>query len=112
MLILLVVGGLFTSTELALVSLRVGQLKAIAERGGRGRRVAKLAGEPTRYLAAVQIGSIVAGFFAAAYGSATLAHPWPGCSRAGVSRMIRRRRGRRSSSSPCSSPTWHSYSAS
>lgn len=74
-LILLVVGGLFTSTELALVSLRVGQLKAIAERGGRGRRVAKLAGEPTRYLAAVQIGSIVAGFFAAAYGSATLAPP-------------------------------------
>jgi len=33
-LILLVVGGLFTSTELALVSLRVGQLKAIAERAG------------------------------------------------------------------------------
>lgn len=71
--VLLIVGGLFTSTELALVSLRSGQLQAIGARGKRGARVAKLAGEPTRYLAAVQIGSIVAGFFAAAFGAAALA---------------------------------------
>ena len=59
--VLLIIGGLFTSTELALVSLRAGQLQAIGARGKRGARVVKLAGEPTRYLAAVQIGSIVAG---------------------------------------------------
>ncbi|MGX7680072.1 hemolysin family protein [Jatrophihabitans sp. DSM 45814] len=74
-LVLLIFGGLFTATELALVSLRDGQLKAIAERGRRGARVQKLAAEPTRYLAAVQIGSIVAGFFSAAFGTATLADP-------------------------------------
>lgn len=74
-IVLLIVGGLFTATELALVSLRAGQLQAIGARGGRGARVARLAGEPTRYLAAVQIGSIVAGFFAAAYGAAALAEP-------------------------------------
>jgi putative hemolysin len=77
-ILLLVVGGLFTATELALVSLRAGQLRAIAGRGGRGARVARLAGEPTRYLAAVQIGSIVAGFFAAAFGAAALAEPLSG----------------------------------
>lgn len=74
-LALLIVGGLFTATELALVSLRAGQLQALAGRGKRGRRVVELAGEPTRYLAAVQIGSIVAGFFAAAFGAAALAEP-------------------------------------
>jgi len=77
-LVLLVVGGLFTATELALVSLRAGQLQAISDSGKRGRRVAKLATEPTRYLAAVQIGSIVAGFFAAAFGAAALADPLAG----------------------------------
>ena len=74
-LLLLVVGGLFTATELALVSLRAGQLLAIGNEGKRGRRIAALAADPSRYLAAVQIGSIVAGFFAAAYATATLADP-------------------------------------
>ena len=74
-LLLLVIGGLFTATELALVSLRAGQLRAIAENGKRGARIAALAADPSRYLAAVQIGSIVAGFFAAAYATATLADP-------------------------------------
>ncbi len=74
-LVLLVVGGLFTATELALVSLRRGELDELRSRGSRGTRVARLAGEPTRFLGAVQIGSIVAGFFAAAYATATLAEP-------------------------------------
>ncbi len=74
-LLLLIVGGLFTATELALVSLRAGQLLAIGRSGKRGSRVAALAADPSRYLAAVQIGSIVAGFFAAAYATATLAEP-------------------------------------
>lgn len=74
-LVLLVIGGLFTATELALVSLRRGELDELRSRGRRGARVATLAGEPTRFLGAVQIGSIVAGFFAAAYATATLAEP-------------------------------------
>lgn len=74
-LVLLIVGGLFTATELALVSLRPGELDDLRARGKGGARVARLAGQPTRFLGAVQIGSIVAGFFAAAYATATLAEP-------------------------------------
>lgn len=43
-LVLLIVGGLFTATELALVSLRPGELDDLRGRGKRGARVARLAG--------------------------------------------------------------------
>jgi putative hemolysin len=42
-------------------------------RGARGARVADVARDPNRFLAAVQIGVTVAGFFSAAYGGSTLA---------------------------------------
>lgn len=76
--LLLIVGGLFTATEMGLVTLRAGQLRRIAGQGKRGARVARLVAQPERYLAAVQIGSIVAGFFAAAFATATLAEPLAG----------------------------------
>ena len=66
-------GGLFAAAELALVSLREGQLTALRERGRRGEVVADLAGEPNRFLSAVQIGVTLAGFLSAAFGGATLA---------------------------------------
>lgn len=67
------IGGLFAAAEIALVSLRDSQIKGFAERGRRGARVARLAENPSRFLAAVQIGVTVAGFFSAAFGAATLA---------------------------------------
>jgi putative hemolysin len=67
------VGGLFAATEIALVSLRESQLSAIERSGTRGARVAQVARDPNRFLAAVQIGVTVAGFFSAAYGGSTLA---------------------------------------
>jgi putative hemolysin len=72
-LVFILVGGLFAGAEIALVSLREGQLRTLAERGRRGERVAALAGDPNRFLSAVQIGVTVAGFFSAAFGAATLA---------------------------------------
>ncbi len=69
----ILVGGVFAGTEIALVSLREGQINAMAERGHRGARVAAVARDPNRFLAAVQIGVTVAGFFSAAYGASTLA---------------------------------------
>ncbi|WP_402464594.1 hemolysin family protein [Isoptericola aurantiacus] len=66
-------GGVFAGTEFALVSLREGQIDEIERRGPRGRRVAGVARDPNRFLAAVQIGVTVAGFFSAAYGASTLA---------------------------------------
>jgi putative hemolysin len=66
------IGGLFSSTEMALVSLRESQLKALAGRGRRGARVASVASNPNRFLAALQIGVTLAGFLSAAFGAATL----------------------------------------
>jgi len=68
-------GGAFAAAEIALVSLREGQVKALRERGRRGERLAKLVGDPNRFLAAVQVGVTLAGFFSAAFGAATLAAP-------------------------------------
>ncbi len=66
-------GGVFAATEIALVSLRSGQADRLESEGGRGHAVASLARNPNRFLAAVQIGVTVAGFFSAAFGASTLA---------------------------------------
>ena len=73
--VFILVGGVFAATELALVSLRDAQAKAIAERGRRGARVARLMADPNRFLAAVQVGVTLAGFLSAAFGAARLAVP-------------------------------------
>ena len=67
------VGAFFAAAEIALVSLRDGQVRSIAQRGSRGRRVAKLHEHPNRFLAAVQVGVTLAGFLAAAFGASSLA---------------------------------------
>ena len=71
-LVFVCVGGVFAATEMALISLRESQLKTLAGRGKRGARVAAVAGNPNRVLAALQIGVTLAGFLAAAFGAATL----------------------------------------
>jgi putative hemolysin len=81
----ILVGGVFAGTEIALVSLREGQVSALASRGARGARVASVARDPNRFLAAVQIGVTLAGFFSAAYGASTLAPDFaPVLERAGL----------------------------
>lgn len=72
-LLFVLIGGVFAATEIALVSLRGSQLAGLERKGPRGARVAELARDPNRFLAAVQIGVTVAGFFSAAYGASTLA---------------------------------------
>ena len=72
-LLFVLVGGVFAATEIALVSLRESQLVSMERTGARGVRVAQVARDPNRFLAAVQIGVTVAGFFSAAYGGSTLA---------------------------------------
>ncbi len=69
----ILVGGVFAGTEIALVSLRESQIGALERHGARGARVAAVARDPNRFLAAVQIGVTLAGFFSAAYGASTLA---------------------------------------
>lgn len=72
-LVFVLVGGVFAATEIALVSLRESQLTQLERQGSRGARVAVVARDPNRFLAAVQIGVTVSGFFSAAYGGSTLA---------------------------------------
>ncbi len=72
-LVFVLVGGVFAATELALVSLRESQLTQLEKQSSRGAKVAELARDPNRFLAAVQIGVTVAGFLSAAYGASTLA---------------------------------------
>lgn len=68
-----VLGGIFAGTEMALVSLRESQIVQLENSGRRGARTAKLARNPNLFLAAVQIGVTLSGFFSAAYGASTLA---------------------------------------
>src|ERR1035438_5927464 len=58
---------------MALVSLREGQVRALAQRGKRGQRAAKLALDPNRFFSAVQIGVTLATLVTGAYGADTLA---------------------------------------
>jgi putative hemolysin len=68
-LVLIVLSGCFSAAEMALVSLSEGQLRTMEQGTARQRRVAALARRPNRFFSAVQIGSVVAGFFSAAYGA-------------------------------------------
>ncbi|HVE62180.1 MAG TPA: hemolysin family protein [Mycobacteriales bacterium] len=72
-LVFISIGGTFAAAEIALISLRESQVQALSARGRRGKRVAHLAKDPNRFLAAVQIGVTLAGFLSAAFGAATLA---------------------------------------
>src|SRR5690606_3763804 len=72
-LLFVLVGGYFAAAEIALVSLRDSQVRRLAERSRRGKRVAQLREDSNRFLSAVQIGVTFAGFFASSYGGATIA---------------------------------------
>ncbi len=72
-LVIVLVGGFFAAAEMALVSLREGQVRALANRGKRGQRAARLAQDPNRFLSAVQIGVTLATLLSGALGAATLA---------------------------------------
>ncbi|MBK8462498.1 MAG: HlyC/CorC family transporter [Nigerium sp.] len=72
-LLFILIGGLFAAAEMALVSLRDSQVKALSTRGKRGQTVARLAENPNLFLSAVQIGVTLAGFLSASFGAANLA---------------------------------------
>jgi putative hemolysin len=71
-LLLIVVEGLFVAAEIALVSLREGQVRALATQGRRGAAVARLAENPNRWLAAAQVGVTLTALLSSAFGAITL----------------------------------------
>jgi putative hemolysin len=72
-LIIVLIGGFFSGAEMALVSMREGQVRKLARRGKSGQRAARLAHDPNRFLSAVQIGVTLATLVSGVYGAATLA---------------------------------------
>lgn len=73
--VLVLLNAVFAGSEIALISLREGQLQRLEQRGGNGRIVATLARDPNRFLATIQIGITLAGFLASATAAVTLAEP-------------------------------------
>jgi putative hemolysin len=74
-LVLVVVNAVFAGSEIALITLREGQIRRLEERGPGGRAVARLARDPNRFLATIQIGITLAGFLASATAAVSLARP-------------------------------------
>ena len=73
--VLMLVNAAFAGSEVALISLREGQLRRLEAEGGRGRLVARLARDPNQFLSTVQIGITLAGFLASAVAAVSLAEP-------------------------------------
>ena len=74
--VFILIGGVFAGAEIALVSLRESQVRAMADTGRRGQAVQRLLSDPNQFLAAVQVGVTFAGFFSAAFGASTLSEPF------------------------------------
>jgi putative hemolysin len=73
-LVLILINGLLSMTEIALVSSRKARLQQRVNEGDKKAQTAlDLANEPTSFLATVQIGITLVGVLAGAFGGATLA---------------------------------------
>lgn len=72
--LLLLANGMFAMSEIAMVSARKARLQQLAEGGSRGARAALgLVGDPTQFLATIQVGMTLIGILAGAFGGATIA---------------------------------------
>jgi putative hemolysin len=73
--VLVLINAAFAGTELALVSLREGQLQRLEKQKGAGAVLARLARQPNQFFATIQIGITLAGFLASAAAAVSLAEP-------------------------------------
>ena len=72
-IILILLNGIFSTTELAVVSCRRGRLEKDADRGSRrARAVLRLIESPNQFLSTVQVGITLVGIIAGVYGGATI----------------------------------------
>ncbi|MEJ2409285.1 MAG: hemolysin family protein [Novosphingobium sp.] len=73
---LILLNGLFSMSELAIVSARPARLKVSAEKGsGAAKTALDLAADPGKFLSTVQIGITLIGIVAGAYSGASLGEP-------------------------------------
>jgi putative hemolysin len=73
--VLVLLNAAFSGSEMALISLRDSQLQRLERRSRAGRTLARLARDPNRFLATIQIGITLAGFLASASAAVSLAKP-------------------------------------
>lgn len=73
---LILLNGVFSMSELAIVSARPARLRLAAERGSKSAQVAlQLAADPGKFLSTVQIGITLIGIIAGAYSGSSLGGP-------------------------------------
>jgi putative hemolysin len=71
--VLVLLNGVFSATEIALVTIRRSRLQQLIDEGHRGaRRVQRLKENPGQFLAVIQIGINFLGFLASAYAAVSL----------------------------------------
>ena len=71
---LILLNGLFSMSELAIVSARTSRLRVAADKGSGGAKVAlALAADPGKFLSTVQIGVTLCGFLSASFGESSIA---------------------------------------
>lgn len=74
LVLLILLNGLLSLSETAVVTARKGRLQAAAEEGNKKAAAAlRLANRPTRFLSTIQIGITMVGLFTGAFGEAMLA---------------------------------------
>jgi putative hemolysin len=76
--VLVLLNAAFAGTELALISLRESQLQRLEQKSATGAVLARLARDPNRFLATIQVGITLAGFLASAAAAVSLAEPLRG----------------------------------
>ena len=73
-LLLIILNGIFSMSEIAVVSARKTRLEQWANEGdGKARTALELANAPNQFLATIQIGITLVGILAGAFGGATIA---------------------------------------
>ena len=73
---LILLNGVFSMSELAIVSARTARLRVAADEGSKGAEVAlRLASDPGKFLSTVQIGITLVGIIAGAFSGSRLGTP-------------------------------------
>ncbi len=68
LLVLILLNAFFAASEIALISLNDNKISFMAEEGNKkARQIKQLLGEPSKFLATIQIGITLAGFLASAF---------------------------------------------
>ena len=79
LLVLILISGFFSCSEIAIISLNKNKLEKMFESGRRNPkgsrragRILSLLGQPSKFFATIQVGSILAGFLASAFAASSI----------------------------------------